>query len=427
LKRPDKISSVILWSVISAAFIGPGTVTTAVTAGSKFKLELLWSVIFAALGCIFLQEISARITIASGLTFGESLRKKFGTQKGKILQWVVGGSVVFGCAAYEAGNILGAVAGLNLITGLKENVLTIIVTVASALVLWIGGKNWISSLMTFLVLIMGVAFIALAVSQNFLVADVIKSSVVPSIPLGSELIVLGLVGTTIVPYNIFIGAAISKGQTIPLMRLGLAISVFIGGLITAAILIAGISVESFSSFSELASIMSTKVGAWGGQAVAFGLFAAGFSSAITSPYASALIASTVFGFKSEWKTKLVWGTVLLTGFAFGISGVKPIPVILAVQAINGLILPLLTLYLIVIVNDKTIVSKDYQHAQWYNLILYLILFTVTLIGMSNIDKTASTVLNLNSSGHFIFLVVFSALVVFYAVWLTQRKPEVQVK
>jgi manganese transport protein len=416
---------VVLWSVISAAFIGPGTVTTAVTAGSKFKLELLWTVTFATIGCIVLQEISARITIASGLTFGESLRKKFGEQKGKILQLVVGGSVVLGCAAYEAGNILGAVAGLNLITGLKENILTVIVTAASALVLWAGGKNWISSLMTFLVLIMGVAFVALAVSQNFLVSDLVVSSVVPSIPFGSELIVLGLVGTTIVPYNIFIGAAISKGQTIPLMRLGLAISVFIGGLTTAAILIAGISVESFSSFSELAAIMSAKVGAWGGQALAFGLFAAGFSSAITSPYASALIASTVFGFKSDWKTKAVWGSVLFTGFVFGISGVKPIPVILAVQAINGLILPLLTLYLLIIINDKSIISKAFQHAPWYNAVLYVILFTVTLIGLNNIDKTINTLFSIDGKGHFAVLILISIGVVMYSIWATRRKPDHQ--
>jgi manganese transport protein len=423
LQRPTKISSVILWSVISAAFIGPGTVTTAVSAGSKFKLELLWTVTFATLGCIVLQEISARITIASGLTFGESLRKKFGEQKGKLLQWVVGGSVVLGCAAYEAGNILGAVAGLNLITGWKENILTIIVTVASALVLWAGGKNWISSLMTFLVLIMGIAFIALAISQDFLVSELAISSIVPSIPFGSELIVLGLVGTTIVPYNIFIGAAISKGQTIPLMRLGLAISVLIGGLITAAILIAGIFVESFSSFSELAAIMSAKVGAWGGQALAFGLFAAGFSSAITSPFASALIASTVFGFKSDWKTKAVWGSVLFTGFVFGISGVKPIPVILAVQAINGLILPLLTLYLIIIINDRGIIPKAFQHATWYNIVLYVVLFTVTLIGLNNIDKTINTLLAIDSKGHFVFLILLSISVVIYSVWITQRKTE----
>jgi manganese transport protein len=213
MKAPSKISSVILWSVISAAFIGPGTVTTAVAAGSQFQLQLLWAVTFATLGCIVLQEISARITIASGLTFGESLTKKFGNTNGKLLQWIVGGSVVLGCAAYEAGNILGAVAGLNLITGIQTEILTVLVTLSAGIILWIGGKSWISNLMMALVVIMGVAFTALAFSQDISFSDLISSSVVPSVPLGSELIVLGLVGTTIVPYNVFIGAGLIGSAT----------------------------------------------------------------------------------------------------------------------------------------------------------------------------------------------------------------------
>jgi len=412
MKAPSKISSVILWSVISAAFIGPGTVTTAVTAGSQFQLQLLWAVTFATLGCIVLQEISARITIASGLTFGESLIKKFGERNGKLLQWIVGGSVVLGCAAYEAGNILGAVAGLNLITGIRTDLLTVLVTLTAGFILWIGGKNWISNLMMGLVVIMGVAFAALAFSQDITFASLISSSVIPQIPNGSELIVLGLVGTTIVPYNVFIGAGISKGQTIPLMRIGLAVSILIGGLITAAILIAGVSIESFSSFPELASAMTLQMGPWAGHALAWGLFAAGFSSAITSPYASSLIATTVFDLKENSKVRMIWMIVLLTGFAFGISGVKPIPVILAVQALNGLILPLLTLYLIIIVNDNSIMGSA-AHNKAYNLVLLLILFIVSLIGLNNIDKTLSAVFELNTD-HLLITALLSIAIVTYA-------------
>ena len=49
MSAPAKIRSVVLWSVISAAFIGPGTITTAVTAGASFQLGLLWAVVFATL------------------------------------------------------------------------------------------------------------------------------------------------------------------------------------------------------------------------------------------------------------------------------------------------------------------------------------------------------------------------------------------
>ena len=420
-KPPSTLSSVILWSVISAAFIGPGTVTTAVTAGANYGLALLWTVTFATFGCIALQEISARITIASGLTFGESLLKKFGPRNGLILQWIVGGSVVFGCAAYEAGNILGAVAGLNLLTGASNTILTIIVTAVTGLVLWFRGKDWISNLMMLLVVIMGIAFAALAFSQDFTIVDLAKSTITPVIPVGSELIVLGLIGTTIVPYNIFIGAGISKGQTIPLMRVGLGVSVAIGGAITAAILIAGISINRFDSFHEIANAMSQQVGKWGEYALALGLFAAGFSSAITSPFASSLIATTVFHFTTQWKVRLVWMLVLLTGFIFGISGVKPIPVILAVQALNGLILPLITMYLIIIVNDDSIVPRVHQHGSRYNIILMVILLAVLLIGISNVDKSVSATLHLTESSHPLVVLGMTIVVMIYPLFVLYKK------
>lgn len=412
-KAPSTLSSVILWSVISAAFIGPGTVTTAVSAGSSYGLQLLWAVTFATFGCIVLQELSARITIASGITFGETLKKKFGPTRGTALQWLVGGSVILGCAAYEAGNILGAVSGLSLVTGWPSSMLTMLVTAVSAAILWLGGRDIISNLMMVLVVMMGVAFATLAFSQPLSIQELAVSSIKPVIPPGSELIVLGLIGTTIVPYNIFIGAGISKGQTIRLMRIGLAISICIGGTITAAILIAGKSVPSFNSFETLAASMSNLVGPWGAYALAFGLFAAGFSSAITSPFASSVIATTVFGFHQPWKVRLVWVLVLLTGFAFGISGIRPIPVILTVQALNGLVLPLVTLYLIIIVNDESIVPKALAHGIRYNIVLLIILFVATVLGASNIDKSMSSMLALAESSHPGWVLASTGLVMLY--------------
>ena len=251
--------------------------TTAVSAGSQFHLQLLWAVVFATIACIVLQEVSARITIASGLTLGQAMQKKFGTQKGFWIKWLVGGSVVLGCAAYEAGNILGGTAGLLLLFDGNGKIYTILLSLVAAAILWSGKGKWISIIMTILVGMMGIAFFALALYGDFSFSELMVSSVVPSLPVGSELLTLGLVGTTIVPYNLFLGSGISKGQTIPLMRIGLSISVLIGGLITAWILMAGTLVGSFSSFSELASEFQNKIGIMGTLALGIGLFAAGFS------------------------------------------------------------------------------------------------------------------------------------------------------
>ena len=410
MSRNKTVSSVILWSVISAAFIGPGTVTTAASAGSLYQLDLLWAVVFATAGCILLQEVSGRLTIVSGLTMGKALELKYGSNS-QWLKFILGGPVILGCAAYEAGNILGAVSGLNLIAPTDTRLLTIIISLLCAVVLWSRKKDAIGWLMTFLVALMGVAFFALAFGRPFSMFEYFGGSFIPVIPQGSELIVLALVGTTIVPYNVFLGSGISKGQTVPLMRLGLTISVIIGGLITAAILISGTAVKSFSNFNELALALTDNIGVLGAPALGVGVFAAGFSSAITAPYAASIIVSSVFEW-NENRQRATWLAVLLTGFAFGISEIKPIPVILAVQALNGLVLPLLTGYLILLINDPVIVPKEHQQSKIYNIVLVVIFASVLLMGLNNIDKSVSAWAGI-ASGHFKTMLLMTVSVTAY--------------
>lgn len=403
----NKLSAVVLWSVISAAFIGPGTVTTAASAGAQFELDLLWCVVFSTVACIVLQEVSARLTIVSGMTMGQAMIQRFGVQRGKWLNFFLGGPVILGCAAYQAGNIIGAVSGLQLMTSAAIAILTPIVVVVVAAILWSNRRQTIGWLMTALVGIMGIAFAALAFSRPFGLTEFVTASFIPSLPPGSELLALGLVGTTIVPYNIFLGSAVSKGQTVPLMRVGLTISATIGGLITALILLAGTSVTSFTDFRELSEALRAALGPAGAWALGVGLFAAGFSSAVTSPYAASLIAGTVFGWQKPAQ-RWTWMLVLLTGFIVGMSGLKPIPVILLVQALNGLVLPLLTAFLILLINDKQLISERERPSVYYNGVLLLILACVLVLGFHSIDKSVSSWLGA-AQGHYPVILTLTCL------------------
>jgi len=415
VKIQSKVSKVILWSVISAAFIGPGTITTALTAGSQYQIQLLWAIAFATFACILLQEVSARITIASGLNFGQTLSSKYGAGHGSWIKWIVAVPVLLGCAAYEAGNILGAVSGVSLLLPGDGKVYTIIITVSAAILLWKGGNRAISILMTILVGMMGIAFLMLALQTKFSFYELMLGMTVPKIPPGAEFLALAMVGTTIVPYNIFIGSAISKGNTVPLMRLGLSLSVIIGGLITSWIMIAGSLTGEFSSFGELAINLEGRMGTMGLWALGIGLFAAGFSSAITAPYAASIIASTVLGSENKKTIRGVWLIVLLIGFAFGISEVKPIPVILTVQALNGFVLPLLTYFLILLVNDTSVIPRAFRHAVWYDFLLIGIFGVTLLIGLNNVDKAITSGFNLTTS-HFeiVLILTFVALLLVVA-------------
>lgn len=413
--------SVIIWSIISSAFIGPGSVTTAVTAGSLYNLDLMWAVTFSIAACIGLQEVAARLTIASGLNVGQALTKLFGDRKGRYLQWFLGIGVIGGCAAYEAGNIVGAVAGVQLMTGTGAIMATIVVTAACFLVLWNNNPSWIFNLMAFLVVLMGVAFCALAATQQFELGYAVRASIVPVIPEGSHLTILALFGTTIVPYNIFLGSGISKGQTVPMMRVGLIISILIGGIITAAILIAGTTVTDFSSFGNLYAELENRVGKLGAAAFALGLFGAGFGSAITSPFAASVITRTVFEVNNEGIARLVWMFVLLTGFVIGISGLRPIPVIVVVQAVNGFILPFMVIFLLLVINDPAITPREFMHGWIHNTLLLIALWGFCMMSMQNINKSLIEALHITRGNHLTLSATVSTLVTLATMFSIIRK------
>ena len=109
-----RLLSVLFWSIIAAAFIGPGTVTTASKAGASLGMGLLWALLFSIVATIILQEAAARITIASGKNLGEILAIKYGADGRSRIKVLLFLAVAFGCAAYQAGNMLGALGGVAL-------------------------------------------------------------------------------------------------------------------------------------------------------------------------------------------------------------------------------------------------------------------------------------------------------------------------
>ena len=392
LSLSSGLSSVLIWSVISAAFIGPGTVTTCAVTGSRFGLDLLWALTFSTLATVFLQEAAARITLASGLSLGQLLTKAYGQR----IHWVIlalFGAVTLGCAAYQAGNILGAVGGLSLLIGVPTGgfptqVLTALVGVVCAALLWQGSPRFIASFLGLVVFGMGIAFAYVAWSASPDMGHLAKSLIVPSIPAGSMVLVIGLIGTTIVPYNLFLGSGIgqaSNQQSLAEMRWGIGIAVLIGGLISMMILISGTLITGEFTFLNVAQTLAARLGSWAGALFAFGLFAAGFSSALTAPLAAAITGQSLLGWQVQSTPyRATWLGVMAVGMTFGLSGAKPVPIIVLAQVANGLLLPIVTIFLLLAVNNKTLLPAAYRNNFWQNSILVAIVCITAFLGLRNI-------------------------------------------
>lgn len=384
--------SLLFWMVIAAAFIGPGTVTTAAASGAGFGYSLLWALLFSTLACAVLQESAARITIASGKTLGQAVKHRF---KNKSIAWFMAISIFLGCAAYEAGNILGAISGVALaVTGVNPAVFTAIIVSVCTAVLWLGKTSTVANIMGVVVAVMGFAFLIAGLSTPIDGLALTKGLFIPSFPEGSIILTLGLVGTTIVPYNLFLGSGLAKGQTIKSMRFGLVIAVLLGGLISMGILLAGTAMDGEFSFAGLAASLSEANGTWMATVFAIGLFAAGFTSSITAPLAAAITLQSVGSKDKDWsetslRYRLGWGLVLLTGLIFGVTGIKPIPVIILAQAANGLILPVIAIFLWLICNNRSLMGGNVNGSA-IDVFMGITVWVSSLLGLINVFKAVNS-------------------------------------
>ncbi len=439
-KFKSRILNVLFWSVISAAFIGPGTVTTATKAGAYFHFDLLWALAFSTIACILLQEASARITIHSKMNLAKAIAKQFENRPTKsLVLFLVIGAIVLGSAAYETGNILGSMAGLGLMLDVPQYILVTAIGILAFIALSLRSVQTIAKVMGGVVFLMGIAFITTAILLKPSASDILKGIFIPTVPAssGAGLLILGIIGTTVVPYDLFLGSGVlDKSQEIKEMRFGLTTAIILGGLISMAIMTVGTVIEGEFTYDALVVALSEKIGQYAVYVFGFGMFAAGFSSSITAPLVSSITAKSFFEEKSEskWKTqgqyyKMVYIGVLIIGLGFGYAQVEPIPAIILAQALNGLILPFISVFLIYVINDPVLMGKGKTNGWLSNILLGIITWVTMVLGAISVVESISKAfeLNLTDSNRFIVIIALISLIlsiiIIFSVMAYRRKRE----
>ncbi|PKM81249.1 MAG: manganese transporter [Firmicutes bacterium HGW-Firmicutes-13] len=402
----ERIRSIGPAAFVTAAFIGPGTVTTCSIAGAKFGVALLWGLLFSIIATIVLQEMSARLGIVARKGLGEALREQTAIPLNRIIATIlVLSAIVIGNAAYQTGNIMGGALGLETITGLAMlqigsigsiNIWGPIIGAFAFVLMIIGSYKTIEKILISLVILMSLAFISTAIVIAPNIGEVLKGVFIPSFPDGSILSLVALVGTTVVPYNLFLHASAVqekwKDKTgLKAARIDILISISVGGLISMAIVITsasafvGSGIEIISA-GDMAIQLQPLLGSWAKYFMAFGLFAAGITSAVTAPLAAAYAASGILGWKKglkEKKFRAVWISILLIGIVFSAFGFKPIQAIVFAQVTNGILLPIIAVYLLKVMNSEKILG-DFRNNLKNNIIGFVVVLIAIGLGIRSI-------------------------------------------
>ncbi len=315
-------------SLVAAAFIGPGTVTICTLAGVRHGHTLLWALLFSTLATILLQEMAARLGIITGSGLGEALKNNITRPFGKwVATILVLSAILIGNAAYEAGNISGGVLGLAYFTLGGTNIMAIAIGVVAFVLLYIGVYKIIEKFLVAMVLIMSICFLTTTILIGPSISSILKGMFIPTIPEGGLLMVIGLIGTTIVPYNLFLHASIVNEKwdkpSLSDSRWDTIISIGLGGMVSMSIIVCGAAIggSDINSAADLSKGLAPLLGDYAGVSVATGLCAAGLTSAITAPLAASYATCGIMGWSRDLKSqkfRMIWATILILGvYSYG--------------------------------------------------------------------------------------------------------------
>ncbi len=394
-------------ALVAAAFIGPGTVTVCTIAGVQFGYDLLWAMVLSTLATIVLQEMAARLGIISREGLSDVIRQEI---RSPFIKYIVVALILFaiviGNAVYEAGNISGGRLGLETLFSNTDpgmlKYLSLAIGAIAFVILYIGNYKILERALVTLVILMSLAFLITSVLTKPDILAVLKGMFVPRVNENNILTIVGLIGTTVVPYNLFLHASLVKEkwktkEDLHYAKKDTIVSVAFGGLVSIAIIISAASANTatISSVADLAKGLEPLFGSFAKYFLSIGLFSAGITSAITAPLAAAYVANGCLGWNGSLKSfrfRMVWMFVLSLGVLFSSLGINPIKIIQFAQVANGAALPIIVGIILWIMNKESVLGK-FRNTRFQNILGAIIFIVSIVLGLKSIIQ----VINSNKS------------------------------
>ncbi len=376
-------------AIITSAFVGPGTITTATQAGIHYGFALLWAVLFSGIASLVIMNMSARLAIVRQQNLITALKAMQHTHPKLITTalLLIGLVALSTGLGFEAGNLLGGAVGLSALTPWSVPISVLALGAISVLAMQVSTPKIIEWLMKTFVFFMGLIFMLTALWLRPAWSDLYQGFI-PRIPEGGLLLTLALIGTTIIALNLVFHSLAAQEKWTDSKALKIAYQdtffhVGIGILITMSIVIttAMVSFDAVDITSPLAytqALASTLGGA--AQIVgALGLVFAGLSSALATPYMVGVILTKLSPKLAQFKTKHLATVVVAIGTVFAFFGSTPVPFIITAQALSGVMLPFIAVMFLIMTSQTSM--GPFKNRWWQILIGIGIVLVMSVLGV----------------------------------------------
>ncbi|MCG6972006.1 MAG: Nramp family divalent metal transporter [Desulfobacterales bacterium] len=289
--------------LVSVGYMDPGNWATDLEGGSRFGYALIWVILMSNIMAVLLQTLAARLGIVTGKDLAQACRSEYSKWASYAL-WIL---CEIAIAATDLAEVLGTILGLNLLFGLPllwGAVVTLFDTFLLLAIQKLGIRKMEAFILSLITIIAGGFIVNLFLAKPDWGAA--AAGLAPSLPEGSLYIILGIIGATVMPHNLYLHSSLvqtrrvsrivdSKAQACKFNLLDSTIALNAAFFVNSAILVLSAAVfyrhgmvvtEIQQAHKLLEQLLGTQA-----ASIAFGLalLASGQSSTLTGTLAGQIV------------------------------------------------------------------------------------------------------------------------------------------
>ena len=382
--------------LVTVGFIDPGNWASNFAAGSEFGYMLLWVVTLSTIMLIVLQHNVAHLGIVTGLCLSEAATRY-------VAPWIsrpVLASAVLASVATSLAEILGGAIALQMLFGISIKVGAVLTTLFVIVMLFTNSYKRIEKAIIAFVSVIGLSFIYEILLIDVDSQEAARCSVVPSLPEGSMIIVMSVLGAVVMPHNLFLHSEVvqsrefHKKDDLSIRRalkyefFDTLFSMLVGWAINSAMILLAASAfytigAHVSELSEAQAMLKPLLGENAAVVFALALLMAGLSSTVTSGMAAGSIFSGIFGESYNIKdSHSIVGVLLslLSALAIIFCISDPFQGLLLSQMALSIQLPFTVFMQIYLTSSKRVMGQ-YANKRFGKIVLYAIAGIVALLNV----------------------------------------------
>ena len=358
--------------LVTVGFIDPGNWATNIEGGSKFGYDLLWVITLSTVMLIVIQNMSAKLGIATGKSLAVNIRERFSRPVSAFL----GMTIVLACVATDVAELLGGAIGFNLLFGMPLWAGALLTVFLEVFLIVSQRYHRLEAIIIGFLGIIGLCYLVEIVLVKPDWAQVAPSLIVPTVNRESIYVAMAILGAVVMPHNIFLHSnvihsrkwGVSEGEKLALLRyekIDTSVAMFMGWVVNSAMIIVAAAVFSrnnilVDSIEQASATLTPLAGPLAGLLFAIALFFAGVGSSVTSSMAEVNVITGFLGKPEDPRTLLYRVSVFVTAipsFLIIMFSLDTFKILIFSQVVLSIQLPFTLIPLLMLCRDRRLMGR----------------------------------------------------------------------